>query len=250
MKKIVKLSIYFLFTVIILGVNNNDLYSQRNKGRSASKNDDTRQYKNTKGTKYVLWFLPTRAHKINGIALGLVNSCENHNYQNELIINGFSFEILGQFPIMVEQLIFPNRAPMCRSNYCKINGIATGLSVGNGLLNGIAFSPTLGYLYNMNGIFISSIHHVSQNANGILAGLMSRAGKITGLQFGLFTKNKILKGLQIGLSNRTKEKTTGVQIGLVNSSESLNGIQIGIINYAKNKKIKLFPLINFKFNKQ
>lgn len=246
----VKVSVCFLFIFLIIGLSNNNLYSQKNKSRSNSKNEDTRQYRNYNGTKYLLWFLPTRAHKINGLAIGLVNSCENHNYQNELIINGASFEILGQFPIMVEQLIFPDRAPVCRSNYCKINGVATGLSVGNGLLNGFAFSPTLGYLYNLNGIFISTIHHVSQNANGIIAGLMSRAGKITGLQIGLFTKNKILKGVQIGLSNKTKETTTGLQIGLVNSSENLNGIQIGIINYAKNKKIKLLPLINFNLKKQ
>lgn len=248
MKISAKIDIYLIVTILFVFFSNVEIYSQNKKARS--NNDDTRQYKNTRGTKYVLWFLPTRAHKINGIALGLVNSCENHNFQNELIINGFSFEILGQFPIMVEQLIFPNRAPMCISNYCKINGIATGLSVGNGLLNGVAFSPTLGYLYNLNGIFVSTIHHVSQNANGILAGLMSRAGKVTGLQLGLFTKNKILKGLQLGLSNRTKEKATGLQIGLVNSSENLNGVQIGLINYAKNKKIKYFPVLNFKFSKQ
>lgn len=250
MKYIVRFSICILVTVFVIMLINSDIYGQRNKTKSNSKNEDTRQYRNYEGTKYLLWFLPTRAHKINGLAIGLVNSCENHNYQNELIVNGASFEILGQLPIIIPQLIYPNRAPVCRSNYCKINGIATGLSVGNGLLNGIAFSPTLGYLYNLNGIFISSIHHVSQNANGIIAGLMSRAGKITGLQLGLFTKNKILKGLQIGLSNRTKEKTTGLQIGLVNSSENLNGIQIGIINYAKNKKIKLLPLINFHLKKQ
>ncbi|OFX55466.1 MAG: hypothetical protein A2046_12365 [Bacteroidetes bacterium GWA2_30_7] len=248
MKLSIRVFIYLLYTLFIITICNSNIYCQKKK--SNIKNEDTKQYKNTKGTKYAIWYLPTRAHKINGLAIGLVNSCENQNFQNELIINGISFEVLGQFPIMIKQLVYPKKAPFCHSNYCKINGFATGLSIGNGILNGVAVSPTLGYLFNMNGIFISLIHHVSQNANGIIVGFMSRAKKITGLQLALFTKNNILKGLQIGLSNRTKEQTNGCQIGLINSSENLDGVQIGILNYAKNKKIKYLPIINFHFKKQ
>jgi hypothetical protein len=231
--------------ISIISFNSTEVFSQRKAIKS--KDDSARQYRTTKGTKYGFWFLPTRAKKIHGIAFGLVNDCANHNFQTSLYINGISIEIMGAIPTTVQQLIFPDRNPVCHSNYCRTNGIAAGLSVNAGLLNGIGVSGTVGHLYNLNGIFICPIQHIAQDANGIIIGLMTRTEKTTGLQLGILNKNSEIEGLQVGLWNRSKESTEGVQLGLINSSENLTGVQIGLLNHARNKKIKYMPFINFSF---
>ena len=73
-------------------------------------------------------------------------------------------------------------------------------------MSGIGISASLGHIYNLNGIFICPIQHISQDANGFIAGLLTRTSNMTGFQLGILTKNKILKGLQIGLMLILKRK--------------------------------------------
>ncbi|HBF89279.1 MAG TPA: hypothetical protein DDX39_11620 [Bacteroidales bacterium] len=209
------------------------------------KNQDTHQYRNTGRTRYVLWLIPSRARRIHGVAIGLVNPCSNHDFQSELTINGISIEIMGQLPIIIKQLIYPQNSPICHSNYCKTNGIALGLSLGTGEMTGIGVGATLGHSYDVNGIFMSPILHVAQDANGLIAGLMTRVTNMTGFQVGVFTKNKILKGLQVGFFNRNRDYAYGSQVGVINNSEDLKGVQLGLININKTAKIKVFPFFSF-----
>lgn len=236
----------FILFVSLLCIFDTSSFAQKKKKFDA-KNEDTRQYKNTKRTKYVLGLLPSRARRIHGVAFGIVNPCENHNFQSELTINGISIEIIGQLPNIIKQLIFPGNNPICHSHYCKTNGLAVGFSVGTGQLNGIGISPTLSHSYEVNGIFLSPIQHISQDARGFIAGLLTRTSSITGFQLGAFTKNKVLTGLQIGLFNRNRDHSFGSQIGIINHSKDFKGVQVGLININKAAKIKVFPFFSFSF---
>lgn len=237
--------IIIIFLTLIIGAYTAKDTNAQKKKVKYSKETDTHQYRNTKGIRYPIWYLPTRAHKIHGIAFGIVNPCQNHNFQSELTINGLSVEMVGQLPVIIEYLIWPNKRQVCHSNYCRVNGITAGLSIGNGLVNGLAFSPSFGHIYDVNGIYFSVVQDLASEANGIIVGGMSRANKVRGAQIGLYTKNEVIRGVQIGIFNRSRENSQGLQIGLINISELMDGFQIGLINIAKNKKIKTLPIINF-----
>lgn len=241
---IIKISILFLIFTL---TSETLIFAQKRGHRNSTKNENTRQYRNTDKTRWIIWFIPSRVRRINGVAFGIVNPCENENFQSELTINGLSFELIGQVPQIIGQLIFPKMNPNCHSNYCRTNGISLGLSVGAGKMNGFAFSPTIGHIYNLNGIFICPIQHISQDGKGFALAVLTRANNFNGAQIGLLTKNQNLQGLQIGLFNRTTKYASGVQIGLINVSDEMDGVQIGLINVIKSKKTKFLPFINFRF---
>jgi hypothetical protein len=73
-------------------------------------------------------------------------------------------------------------------------------------------------------------------------------GEFTGLQNGAYNNVGGGSGVQLGLFN-TAEEFSGLQFGLVNITNTMtSGLQIGLINIIKNKeKLKLFPIVNWKF---
>ena len=171
----------------------------------------------------VFCFTPTKANKINGIAVGLWNQPQPPINQK---FNGLNFEILGSG--WMTPFLGMDDAGYSKHEVHEINGVSIGLTLLNGKVNGLSISPTINTTFYFNGVKVGLFNFDLYQS--------------TGVQLGLVNSNDENKGVIIGLFN-TAIKTHGLQIGLVNKSIELHGLQIGLLNINETRTL---PFINWK----
>lgn len=179
-------------------------------------------------TRNTICFTPTKANKINGLAVGIWNK---PNYQLQKF-NGINLELLGQGWMTPFFGLDDGGFIRQTENKHYVNGLSLGLTIFNGTVNGVTISPLINTTYYTNGLKVSFINVDLFKTNG--------------LQLGLLNYNKINYGLTIGLYNKATD-VTGLQIGLINRTENLNGLQIGLINFNKSRTT---ILVNWRTKKE
>lgn len=193
--------------------------------------------------KCPIWFIPSKAEKVNGIAIGPI---ESGIFKEKQKVNGITVNILGLgtfAPLMPESLA---------SRYFKDDNNSRLDSIISSELDHMDTIPET-YIHNglvaslggiatqtINGISVSTIGHVSSRSNGILlnglitvifkaqgvtSGIINESFSLSGVQLGIFNKAVVLKGIQIGLSNKSL-KGKGFQIGLINKNPKRTTILI------------------------
>jgi hypothetical protein len=175
----------------------------------------------------VIWFTPTRAKKINGLAIGTLPS--SMFYENDsLHINGIHVETNPIILYLIPQIViasltssfiredsaryFPNKFP--DSSRLKSDNSIYGLNIsilGSGVMTkykGLSISSVGTFGHIIKGISITIGQNNFYEFHGLLiAGLMNNVNKGSGLQIGLFNRCKECKGLQIGLLNKMGNRT-------------------------------------------
>jgi hypothetical protein len=175
----------------------------------------------------VIWFTPTRANEINGLALGTIPSSVAYN-NDSLKINGIHIETNPiMFMLVPNVLIGSLTSPFRRENdssYFSNSPPDSNYFISSNSINGINISTLgSGEMSNYCGISISSIATLGYTINGIsitigqntyykfrgllIAGLMNSVNTGRGVQIGLFNRCKDCKGLQIGLLNKMGKRT-------------------------------------------
>ncbi len=98
---------------------------------------------------------------------------------------------------------------------------------------------------NLVGIQIGGLVNVADSLSGLqLSTVYNKSKFLDGVQFSAgFNAAETMEGVQIGIVNRAK-KQKGFQFGFININETLGGVSIGLLNFVKDKK---FPRIGFAF---
>jgi hypothetical protein len=178
----------------------------------------------------VVWFTPTRANTINGIALGtLPSSMFYHN--DSLQIRGIHIEANPIMFYLVPHVVFASlSSPFIKTDSTKyftnafpdsarfkyknrIWGLNIGIlgSAEMNDYNGISISSVGTFGRSLKGISITFGQNNLYEFQGLLiAGLMNNVTKGSGLQIGLFNRCKECKGVQIGLLNTMAKRTLPV----------------------------------------
>ncbi|MBP6431651.1 MAG: hypothetical protein KA319_07790 [Ferruginibacter sp.] len=216
MKKIfLKFALLFLALVII-----NDSFAQK------------RVIPKRLATRNVVWFSPTRANTINGLALSSFSS--DMWYENEsLKINGINIEA--------------NPASFIVLPYAIVGSIEMLFSKNDSTRRRSILSvPDSNYLSKnfMNGISIGVLGSFSNNNGLTIAGIMNNGGKLNGIALGGIANSYYsFKGIAIaGLANNFY-KGRGIQIGLFNRCVDCKGLQIGLLNKIGNRTL---PFLNLR----
>lgn len=188
-----------LINIIFLIIIVNSVYSQNIEKLNIEKLNN----------KYVLGLLPSPAHNIYGIAIGLVGSeafC-NLNYTRKS--HGINIQVPGQGIFLL--FFFFNRK-IIENNYDTIQFYK---STHNGLVLSLLGTTT----DKINGINLSPFMSAGKILNGVSINLLWNAyGKVKGISIGFINSANIVNGLQIGFYN-TSQKIKGLQIGLINKNE-------------------------------
>ncbi len=183
----------------------------------------------SKKSKYIFAFLPSKAHNMYGLALGPVGSESLCAYPYQKTSSGLNIQIPGQGLL----LSFTAFNPPFKTYY----------------KNPQAFADTIDHSKQLrsshNGLVISVFGTTTHRINGISLSPWISGGKImNGLSVNLlWNLYHETKGVSIACYN-SNLKTKGIQIGLVNKTIKLKGFQFGLWN--KNEK-RSFPLINWNF---
>lgn len=178
--------------------------------------------------RYGIGFLPSKAHNIYGLALGLMGSeviCDR-NYTRKS--HGLNIQLFGQGFFTPFNLFNKER-----SWYHTTEGT-------------IVFNDSNRVMRTLhNGVLIAGFGTFTETINGVsISPWMSVNHKINGLSLNLFANSShTLNGVAIGFYNVTY-KTHGLQIGLVNRTRKLRGFQLGLWNVNEKRKL---PLINWSF---
>lgn len=186
-------------------------------------------------TRNLVWFTPSSAKKINGIAIGLTAMPAKIEEQE---INGINVEvgIFGLFAVpytVVGSLIAPFKSDtleqeagvLMRKNIYQID------------------SPIE---ETINGINISALGHLgSGETNGLsVNGFVLSTNKVDGLSIaGLLNLTYDFTGVKIGLLRNKTTKGKGLMVGLFNNCKDCKGVQLGLLNRIGKRT---FPLINVR----
>ncbi len=182
--------------------------------------------------RYGIWFIPSVAQNIYGIAIGPVGSEAICNRPYTKYSHGLNLQIPGQGFF---QTFYLNKSNLL-SNRQSENPDTT---LQRSLLPKRAIHH--GLLVSLLGTFTDQINGVS------LSLWMSRGAKINGLTGNLLWNHyEEVNGVSIALMN-TAHTTHGLQIGLFNKTTHLQGFQLGLWNKTKNRS---FPFINGWFTKK
>lgn len=180
----------------------------------------------------IIWFTPTRAKEINGLALGTFPSSAWYN-NDSLIIKGVHLEVNPIMLLAIPYVVFGSIAsPFIWSDtvqernrfsayfdttlgtsYSTVSGINIGV-LGSGEMNhykGISVSSVATIGRSFKGVSITAGQNLIYEYKGLLiAGLMNNVSKGRGLQIALINRCKDCKGVQIGLLNTMGKKTLPV----------------------------------------
>jgi hypothetical protein len=186
---------------------------------------DSLTIKGDKINKNIIWFIPSAANNIYGIALGPFGSESICNLPYTRHSHGINIQIIGQGifqPFMIGSFKFDDF-------YVSHNDTnETPAAQIRAIHNGILLSPFGTFTDKVNGISFSLCMSMGKTVNGLSINL-------------LWNAYEKINGFSIGLVNHAAE-TKGIQIGLVNISRNLKGVQIGVWNKNKNRG---FPIINW-----
>lgn len=181
-------------------------------------------------TRYGVWFLPSYAKKIHGIAIGPAGSeilCDKPHSQ---VSNGLNIQFLGQG---IFQLLFSKQNNFVESVMTERDSLAIKDTAKPSVLhNGIILSTLGTFTPQVNGIAISPFMSMSKKVNGL------SLNAIWNLVFEL-------NGLSIGCLNHVNQMN-GLQLGLINKATRLSGIQVGLWNVNDKRRL---PLLNWNFTR-
>lgn len=219
------------------------------------------------GTRNILWCTPSRVETINGMAVGLINSCvfydSSHN-EIQQTVNGVSVELIGAGILVPLAPYAPSMrdsvysrmtgladstiswTPPAHRRYPMVNGLALSLTgtAGLGTLNGIAPSLIGGYIRHVNGAVGSMMVQYVEELNGLGVGMITmNSYELNGVQAGFFNSTRTTNGVQIGAFNGSDEMS-GAHIGVANFSKNTWGVQIGACNSGGNLKGAQIGLVN------
>ena len=164
----------------------------------------------------IIWLGPTDNVKVFGLNISPLV----FKLPEKSTINGINIEGIG-IPFFQSMMPFdPNDRVdtiiLIRS--FNVNGLSIspfGL-IHPGRLNGLAVTPWMSWIDEVNGLSFNIFITTVKSFNGVmLTGYSNSTVEINGVQIGLHNKSKHVRGVQIGLINKTK-KLKGFQIGLWN----------------------------------
>lgn len=189
-----------------------------------------------KVVRNAIWFTPSKADVINGIALGIVESTVMYKDQ---VVNGITINILS--PGMMIPAFVPNDV-LAECFELAYDSIAL-----DSLLKAKSIPDSTRNNYIHNGLVLSGVGLLTDVVHGVqISPWCCLIDEVDGVCINLMCNwvNQV-KGVGIGISNDSYS-CKGIQIGLINRSFRLNGFQIGLWN--RNRKRSL-PLINWYFDK-
>jgi hypothetical protein len=177
---------------------------------SFSQHDSTRIDTN-KINRYVVWFIPSAADNIYGIAIGPVGSEAICDRPYTKYSHGLNLQIIGQG---IFQAFYIPKFDF--NNFYKYENPDEGFKLNDTLYkrvvhNGIMISPFGSFSDQINGLSLSLWMSMGRKVNGLSFNLLwNLYGQINGVSLGIVNYSYITKGLQIGLVNRPK-KLKGIQ---------------------------------------
>jgi hypothetical protein len=202
----------------------------------ASPLDTIPLHKETGRTANIIWFVPSKASRINGITIGLIGAPIYDPSPEKVTLNGVYADLGFVGAFLVPYLIGASIHSI--HNHDSISSFGT---IGYGrnhfreadsislFMNGLGISGVMLAEMRSNGIAISVTYNNAITANGIT---------ITGIMNDLYE----FRGIAIGGVRNKSAKGKGVQIGLFNNCNELKGIQIGLWNRTKKRSL---PIINW-----
>jgi hypothetical protein len=205
--------IIFLITVIFFPITY--AFSQ---APDTTSNHHTKQIIKRPATRNLIWFTPTKANKINGIAIGTIPSSVIYN-NDSLQISGIHFEANPIMLFLIPYVVIGSiMAPFIKTNKIDssqrllIDFPDSSQHISNNTIHGLNISILgSGEMSNYNGASISSVATIGKSLKGVsitagannfyefhgvlIAGLMNNVSKGNGLQIALFNRCKECKGI-------------------------------------------------------
>jgi hypothetical protein len=183
-------------------------------------------------TKYGIWLIPSFAEKINGIAIGPVESIYYDNSCNDTqqIINGVTIDLIGlgfltpfalkddmyndifqnrEDSVFVKKFLISADSNLKKEQHRPINNGLTLATTGivTGKVNGVLICGFANLTSIMNGLSICPFMNFSVVNNGVSIAAVNRSYRVNGVQIGLFNRAVVLKGFQIGLWNKNLKRS-------------------------------------------
>lgn len=160
----------------------------------------------------MIWFTPSLASHIHGVAIGPIGSVHICNRDSRQTSNGINIEFIG-----TGLLSLLGSGQIVRGYYEE--GSQQHEEEFIVTHNGAMISVLGTYTPRISGIQINGVASVNSRVNGIsINGIMSMIEDQRGVSISMFNFSKITKGLQIGLFNRSAE-LHGLQLGLWNRDQ-------------------------------
>ena len=173
---------------------------------------DTSKIDTVYRVKNFFGLLPTKADKINGLAIGAIASNIKKTKKNEFVplkVNGLCIEL---FPFMGLGLIGLdeskadtidlNKDSQKNNKQNVVNGVSLSFDkLGVGRVNGLQVSFAFTWIKEAHGVCISGIRNFAYKLNGVGIASMNKAIRAKGVQIGLYNKANDLRGFQFGLWN-------------------------------------------------
>jgi hypothetical protein len=171
--------------------------------------------------RYGIWFLPSAAPKIYGIAIGPFGSELFCDLEYTRYSYGVNIQLLGQGFFGLFYALNPSRAfhnhnlgdenktneePLGVKRAVHNGILITGLGTFSDEINGISISPWASVNHKVNGISLNALINSVFQLNGISLGLYNSSHTTNGVQLGIINKTKKLKGIQIGLWNVNEKR--------------------------------------------
>ncbi len=166
--------------------------------------------------KYVLGLLPSKAHHIYGLAIGLIGSECMCSVTYKRYSHGLNIQIPGQ-GILWTGMFIKSFKPFEIKDHEKDeatwvqschNGLVLSLTgTFTSKINGISLSPWMSRGYVHNGIAFNLVFNNYAFFNGVAIALKNQNYNMKGLQIGLMNTSKKLKGIQIGLWNKNEKRS-------------------------------------------
>ena len=174
----------------------------------------------------VLWFTPTRAKQINGLALGSFTS--SLFYQNDsLQVNGVLLEanpvtVVGAPYMLMISIVSAFRHDSIGffttgypdSNRDGATNAVNGLNLSllgtslNTTYQGLSISSLFTFAHEVKGLSLTAGMHYIYDFRGVLiAGVINNVNRGKGLQMALINRCDDCKGVQIGLINKMGKRT-------------------------------------------
>jgi len=233
-----------IFLYVVFGLHNSLLSQDNINNSSYPINESTLIVRDSSLTRNIIGFIPSKADKVNGWAIGYFLLSEDDLSDNKMkVINGVYSNLS---PVQIYSGVYIslfslwalfgsdvlNLETHNKSIYGKYSGKDT-LEL-NQILNGVSLSIVdIGDRTKINGVEISVLSQVSDQMNGLSLS-------------GLINSKTFLKGGMFGLIN-ISESVKGFQCGLVNNCADLQGFQFGLFNRSENR---IMPIINFRLKKK
>lgn len=155
-------------------------------------------------TRNVIWIIPSRTDKINGVAIGPFQS--NLFFEKQQRVNGLTIGFVGTgilVPFMPHEpyaeffsntlndslayLLMDSAFKINRRSETIHNGLVLSMAGSvTDVINGASLSFGFSATGNMNGLSLNPLMNFNYSIRGFTAGLYNSAGRVRGVQIGLW----------------------------------------------------------------